>query len=504
VPRPPLRLLLIEESEDDAKLVLEALHAEGFSPQTKRVETAEQMGDALLGERWDVVLSDYRLPGFNANEALAMLRKNSSGTPFIVVSGSVGDETAVELIKAGATDFVAKNNLRRLGPVIERALHEIEIERQHSSAVEALWESEARFRAITANLPGVVFQIVCTADDQIKKIYVSEGCKSLCGLPAEQIMEYPVLFVNMIIPEDRWRYHRSRMRSHKNCRAQNWEGRIQLPESGQLKWVNLRASTRRLPSGEIMSEGIISNITRSKQLEHDMVRSRETMRELSSHIHRVKEDERKHIAREIHDELGSTLTAAKIDLLNLVQQLPEGALDLLSKAGSIEVLLDQATDITRRIARRLRPSVLDHGIAAAIEWQARDFSQRAGIHCHFSCSDEDLQLPSELSTALFRILQETLTNVARHAQAENVWILLSEESDRIALNVTDDGHGISASALHKPGSFGLQSMRERAQYFGGDVEISTRPEGGTQVQVWVKGSFQQNTALHAVQADLFH
>ncbi|HUO44403.1 MAG TPA: ATP-binding protein [Burkholderiales bacterium] len=501
--RPPLRLLLIEESDDDAKLVLDALHAEDFDPQMKRVATAEQMDLALRDGPWDAVLSDYSLPGFGADQALAMLRESGCGTPFIVVSGSVGDETAVELIKAGATDFVAKNNLRRLGPVIERALREIEAERQHSLTVRALWESEARFRAITANLPGVVFQVIFTADDRIKTIYVSEGCKALCGLSAEQMMKQPTRFLDMIVAEDRWRFHRSRLRSCRNYRPQNWEGRIRLPDQEQVKWINLRASARKLPSGETVSEGVISNITHSKQTELELVSSREAMRDLSSHIHRIKEEERKHVAREIHDDLGGTLTAAKIDLLNLVQQLPEGALDLMAKAGSIEVLLDQATDITRRIARRLRPGVLDHGIAAAIEWQARDFGQRVGIHCHFSCSNEDLQLPSETSTTLFRILQETLTNVAKHAQAENVWISLYEEADRVVLNVADDGRGVADSDLHKPGSFGLQNMFERARYFGGDAEIAARPEGGTQVQVWIKGPFQQHIALHALQADLF-
>lgn len=499
----PLRLLLVEDSADDAELALAVLREAGHHPSAQRVETEDGMRAALAQGPWDLVLSDFNLPDFSAGAALALLHAAGSSAPFIVVSGLVGEEAAVALIKAGAADFVAKDNLQQLAAAADRALREAEVSRQHAGAVLALQESETRFKAITMNLPGVVFQVVCTPDNRIKTTYVSDGCKALCGLPAPVIVARPEAFIEMIVAEDRIGYHRSRLRSHKTRRSQNWEGRIRLPGSDQIKWINLRSSIRSLPSGETVFEGIISNITQSKAVEIELLRSREALRELSSHLQHVKEEERTHISREIHDELGGTLTAAKIDLLNLVQQLPEGALDLLSKAGSIEVLLDQAMDITRRVARRLRPGVLDHGIAAAIEWQAKDFEKRLGIRCAFSCTDEDLRLPPEMSTALFRMLQETLTNVAKHAEAENVHISLDDDGERIVLDVSDDGRGIAEADMHKTGSFGMQGMRERAQYFGGGLRVSAAPEGGTRVRVWVRSPLRPRLTPELLQSDLF-
>ncbi|MEO8009890.1 MAG: response regulator, partial [Betaproteobacteria bacterium] len=153
-----IRALLIEDSEEDAQLILATLAAGGFSVVSKRVETAEQMRSALQAEDWSVVLSDFNLPSFSAIEALGILRNLGSRVPMIVVTGALGEESAAGIIKAGATDLVTKQGLHRLVPVVERNLRELDSVRQYQAALAALDESEARFKAIAANLPGVVFQ----------------------------------------------------------------------------------------------------------------------------------------------------------------------------------------------------------------------------------------------------------------------------------------------------------------------------------------------------------
>jgi len=473
---------MVEDSTDDAALVLGALEAGPFVIESLRVETAEEMKRALARGPWDMVVSDYSLPRFSAAGALTVLGESGQDIPCIIVSGFVGEEAAVELVKAGATDFVAKSNLERLIPASERGLREARVARERRAAVTALQESESRFKAIASNLPGVVFQAICEADG-VRMIYVSDGCQALLGVSPSTLMERPEAFVEMIHPDDRFHFHRTRLRSLRTFRPQNWEGPIRLPGSGETKWVNLRAGVRELPSGEIVMEGIVSNITQGKLAEMELLRSREQLRELSSHLHKIKEEERAHIAREIHDELGSILTAAKIDLSSLDRALPPERMDLVTKAASVDILLDSAMEISSRISRSLRPGVLDYGIAAAIEWQAREFEKRMGIPCGFDCTNDDLQLAPEPSTALFRIFQETLTNISKHAHARQVRVELLERGNDVVLRVADDGCGIGDADLCKPASFGISGMRERARFLGGQLRVARRAEGGTEVEV---------------------
>lgn len=273
-----LRVLLVEDSIDDAELILHELRASGLEVAWKRVETAAAMERALACAQWDIVLSDYGLPRFSAGEALQLLLRSHHDVPFIIVSGLIGEEAAVALVKAGALDFVMKSNLGRLRAVVDRSLREVEIRREHRAALTALQESEARFKALASNLPGVIFQAVYGDDDQFKLAYVSDGCQSLFGISSEAARAKPDSLTEMIVPEDRAAFQHTRREARKHGRVQNWEGRIRLPATGEIKWINLRASVRELPSGEVLSEGIISNITQGKRAEFDLLRSREQLR----------------------------------------------------------------------------------------------------------------------------------------------------------------------------------------------------------------------------------
>jgi signal transduction histidine kinase len=288
----------------------------------------------------------------------------------------------------------------------------------------------------------------------------------------------------MLHPEDRASFAEQCRFAIAHMKNLNWEGRLHVGPAQEVKWVNIRASLRGLPGESTIAEGTISNITQGKVAESEIVCAHEQLRELSRHLDTVKEQERTDIAHEIHDELGGTLTAAKIDTLSLMKQLPPERIDLASRAASVEALLDQALDITRRISRRLRPPVLDFGIVAGIEWQARDFSKRVGLACEFNCRDEEIELEAARSTAAFRILQEALTNIAKHADATHVWIDLEvNQADRVVLRIADDGCGISEEDILKSGSFGIRGMRERAKALDGTLRVSAPPAGGTEIEL---------------------
>jgi PAS domain S-box-containing protein len=227
---------------------------------------------------------------------------------------------------------------------------------------------------------------------------------------------------------------------------------------------------------------VVHDITERKQAEDQLRSSREQLRALSAHLQSVREEERALIAREIHDELGQELTGLKMDLSWLIKRLPGDQELLLNKTESMLKLVDNTIQSVRRISTKLRPGVLDDlGLTAAIEWQAQDFQIRTGIECAFHSNLREVDLDRDRSTTVFRILQETLTNVARHASATHVSIFLNEEATSLVLVVEDNGRGITESEASDPKSLGLLGMRERALVFGGEVEIRGLPGRGTTV-----------------------
>lgn len=480
-----LRLLQVEDNDDDAELVRQALHESGFRTDAHRVENAEQLAEALRARDWDLVVSDYSLPAFDALHALAIFHASGRQIPFIIASGCIGEEEAVAAIKAGADDFVMKSNLARLPAQVERSLRECATRKAHDQAIAALHESEGRFKAIAANLPGLVFQSVIRGDGRTRFLYVSDQCKPLLGLDADAMLNNGSSLLDMVVSEDRASFLANWQSVMSGTVASNWEGRVRVQPHGDLKWINMRASHRRLPSGDILSEGIISNITQSKTWERELIRSQEQLRELSSHLQAAKEQERAHIARELHDELGSTLTAIKIELLSLASRLPEASSMLAQKAASATALLDHAMDTVRSVSRRLRPGVLDYGLQAAVEWQAREFQKRMGILCELSCDAEDLDLSADSATAMFRVFQEALTNIAKHAQAGKVRITLASNREMLLLEVEDDGRGIADGSLAKLGSFGIRNMRERIEALDGEFDIGPGGGGGTRICVTI-------------------
>jgi PAS domain S-box-containing protein len=217
-----------------------------------------------------------------------------------------------------------------------------------------------------------------------------------------------------------------------------------------------------------------------KELEH----SREELRFLSEHLQRAREEERLRIAREVHDELGQLLSVMKIDASFLGQNVPKRLSHLKKQTESFEKQIDDAIQNVRDICSRLRPSVLMHfGLSAAIEWYLEDLRKRTGINC---ISQIDVNVPVEetdLSLVLFRIMQETMTNILRHAEATEVNVSLTVKDDDIVLKIRDNGRGITADLMMKPQSFGIIGIRERVRFWGGTSTFEGAPGKGTTVTI---------------------
>lgn len=228
----------------------------------------------------------------------------------------------------------------------------------------------------------------------------------------------------------------------------------------------------------------IVDITELKQVQQELEQSRQQLRDLAAYLQSAREEERTRIAREIHDEFGQVLTALKMDVTWMRQRLPEGQPDLEGKMQDMIDLIDETVQMVRRIATELRPGLLDDlGLVAAIEWQAQEFTKRSGVPCTLNVEAPEVPLDRELTTALFRIFQETLTNVARHAQATRVTVTLAQRESSLVLIVEDDGKGISSEEIEGRESLGLVGMRERALGLGGSLTLEGTPNEGTTVTV---------------------
>jgi signal transduction histidine kinase len=340
----PVRLLHIEDAEPDHALAMAQLRRAGLVVDATHIDSRAEF-ERALGQCWDVILSDFNLPGFSGLEALRMLRAGDALTPFILVSGEIGEDTAVEAMRNGASDYLLKNNLARLAPAVEHA-------------IAASQTMAARLKA------------------------------------------------------DR----------------------------------ELQASKLRLS-------------------------------ELAQHLQTSVETERHAIAREIHDDVGGSLTALKFDLDWVRKRVTDP--EVLQRLLSAQDTVTHAIEASQRIMHNLRPAILEQGLVAALQWMASRFEKRSGIVCAFRTSHDKLALPTGVPLVAYRTAQEALTNVSKHSGASRVGIDLSLTGGVLSLEVSDNGRGLSREDLAKAQSFGIRGLKERALTVGGWVDLSSGPRGTT-------------------------
>lgn len=640
-----LHILLVEDSEDDAIFVVRELQRGGFHPIAQRVDKRPEFEAALSAGGWDVVIADYNLPQFGPVDALQLLQQSGQDLPFLIVSGTIGEDVAVSVMKAGAHDYILKNNLTRLVPAVERELREARARCERRQAQQEYLRLAAIVESSGDAIIGKTLEGTVTSWNR--------GAERLFGYKSEEIIGRPG---SILAPPERMeeeqeileRICSGRMVDHletvRVCKdgrrvdvsitsspIRDQEGRIvgaskiarditewrraqthlaALSKLGQSLattstpedsarvigniadellgwdaftldlynadkdqiWTALNVDTidgekrevpctyygtkpgtlaRRIiesgaelilrdelekfvegtiPIGDvrrtsaslmfvpIRNQSRVIGVMSVQSYRHrayepraletlqtladycggalERIRAREELRvsgeqlrALAARLQSIREEERKLIAREIHDELGQALTGFKMDLAWMrnrmqAEEWPDIRDGILAKIKTMGTLLDGTAGLVRKICTELRPGVLDDlGLTAAIEWQAREYQARTGIQCGLKVELDDLQVDSERSTALFRIFQEILTNVARHAEATNVSVVLERVGGKILLEVKDNGKGIEPDKIGGEKSLGLLGMRERALIMGGEVAIHGAPGKGTTVTV---------------------
>jgi PAS domain S-box-containing protein len=341
------------------------------------------------------------------------------------------------------------------------------------------WEASRRAEAARQNLESVLERVsdgFVAMDRQWRYTYVNESGGRMLGRDAKALIGKHIWTE---FPEGRGqKFHLAYERALSEQRPQS----IRAYYPPWERWFENRI----YPSQDGLSI-FFTDVTEQQKAQDDLRALADQLRALAARLAEVREDERREISRELHDQVGQALTALKLDLGWMRGQLGTAAPEATSaRVAAMEDLIDTTLDTTRRISTSLRPSMLDDlGLSATMRWQAREFRERTGIECEVRAPEDAVSLVPAVALTLFRILQEALTNVARHAEAKHVVIELQVGAAETVLTVRDDGKGIAPGARERATSLGLVGMRERALAIEGTIELTGAPGAGTAVTVRV-------------------
>jgi PAS domain S-box-containing protein len=603
-----LRVLLVEDSLDDAELVMQELRRGGYEPSVRRVDTEEDLRAALEAESWDVAICAWSLPGFAAPRAIHVLKHAAFEGPIIIVSGNMGEEHVVEAMRSGADDYVVKRNLSRLSPAIER---EVAIRTATRRAEGRLAVSEARLRSLVESIPASTYVAVASASKTgYHTEYISPQITQMIGYTPEELVRDPDLWYEILHPDDRvsalradaahfgtgaplrqeyriiardgrivWFRDEAVMLLREDGRPgfsqgvlsdiseakateetlrrealifdnvhdavlivdmdgrilefnpgaeimfgySNEEARGKVPEflsgvdlaatvlatvtlegrwSGEVR-ISRKDGTSRVAelvavplkdaAGQRLGTvGVLRDMTQRKGTEEELRRSIEMLRasdqerrQLVSRLVTAREEEAQRIATEIHDDPIQKLSAAALRLGMLGKEV-DGKKQSETIAH-IQLAIDETMGRLRRMLFELSPRTLETGgLGEALREYVQHANQEDATLYHLKDA-LSTDLSHETRTIAYRVILEALSNVRKHAAAENVTVVLAGMDGGVRCSVTDDGRGIPPEevGVSLPGHMGTASMRERVEMAGGWIKISSSPGEGTTVEFWL-------------------
>lgn len=464
-----LRILNLEDNPLDTELIRALLTDGGITCEIERVQTRVDFVAALEQGGFDLILSDYTLPSFDGLAALKISQEIDPELPFIIVSGTLGEDAAIESLTRGATDYVLKHRLERLVPAVRRVVREAEEHIKRKRAEEALRRSEERLRLAVESTRLGTWDFNPNAGD----LRWDERCKALFGLPPEAEVDYG-MFLKGLHPEDREWVDRVVQRTLEPASGGHYdiEFRTLGIRDGIERWV---AATGQAFFDEVGRAvrfiGTVLDITERKRAE-------EALRE-------TRKAERSRIARDLHDgalqDLSYALTVAR-----LIQRS--------SGDPQLKGWLDQEVTTLTQAVHALRSAVYDlrseeegqTSIVSSLEDLAEQTRRMASGQFQVELKVEEgfpETLSTEIDTELVKIVQEALNNARRHSAAKDLRVDLTLERDVYRIEVSDDGRGFEPASVRS--GVGLSSMRERAESIGGRLKIESEEGQGTKVRIWV-------------------
>jgi two-component system sensor histidine kinase UhpB len=469
---PEFQILLIEDSPSDSLLIEEALRdVLDFRHHLVRAGLLSEALSSTQSTHFDIVLLDLGLPDAQGISTFRTFHQRAPELPVLVLTGL--DDMAVGLLalQDGAQDYLVK---REIGSSeLSRAIR-YAIER-HRVAM-ALKESEERFQLAVKGASAGLWDW----NPQSDAIYLSPHFKEILGYEGHELPNRTQAVLEAIHPDDIDRVSTSLAAHLNQKRAYDIEYRVRT-KAGEYRWIHSRGQALWSSSGDAYRMvGWIIDVTERRLADEALRESREELQRLSANIQRAREEEKTRIARELHDDLGQQLAALKIECAKL-EHHGEGdnRTSTRTDLSNIYALIDQLVASVRRIATDLRPVMLDDlGLIPAVEWFIDRFSQRHGVRVTQRIDADGIDFNYDSATAVFRIVQESLTNVARHSGATEVRLEIGRKGPDCIVSIADNGRGCQSGTRRAPNSFGLLGMRERAAALRGNVEIQTAPDQG--------------------------
>lgn len=496
-------ILVVDDTPIYRQTLACLLGGQGFIVHT--ANSGESALNLARSQPPDLILLDVNMPGMDGYETCRQLKADAktSAIPVIFISGEDRAVNKVQAFACGAVDFIVKphHNEEVLARVnTHLALHGLqkhleervsertaeletanaELARQIAErelAEAALCERESRIRRLVeANIIGVIFWNI---DGPVTD--ANDAFLRMLAYSRQDLAAGRVRWDHMTPPE------------HRDATAQAFATLMRDGVCPPYEKEYLGQDGKRVPVlvGSALMDGemdgksacgisFVLDLSERKGFERQLLESRERLRELAAHRDAVREQERKRIAREIHDELGSLLTALKMDISLARMSSGEDAA-LQERLAQMRDLVDKTIQMVRQVATQLRPAALNLGIVPALEWLVQEFGQRSGIVCTLDTGGE-IEMDDVHATAIFRIVQESLTNIARHAEASSVEVSLLRQDGAIVLRIADDGRGFDSDSLQND-SFGLLGIRERAQALDATADIVSTPGTGCTVSI---------------------
>jgi two-component system, NarL family, sensor histidine kinase UhpB len=482
----PLKILHLEDVPIDAELVSIELKKGKIQFEALVVDNKKDFINALKEFSPDIILSDHNLPTLNSIDALKLVKEAGLKIPVILVTAAMSEEFAVNVMKGGAVDYILKDRLQRLPTAVTSAMEKFQLENERRKFLEEIIENESLLKE-TENLAHVGSWESNLLNG---KTYWSEETYRIFGYEPMEITPSFENLIKSVHPEDKEYVKRITADILIGMKSRKFNFRI-IRKDGSVKHIRSELLIERNPDGlPIKITGFNQDVTETRMAVEELQSSREQLRALAAYLQNIREEERTAIAREIHDELGQVLTSLKMNLtligksISSNESIPNRK-EIQEEIDSMKVIIDGSVKRIKKIITELRSEVLDNlGLIPAIEWHIGEFSKTSGIEVSFNNAWGEVELNKDISIAIYRILQEALTNVGRHSKATNVNVKIEKDAESFKIEIQDNGIGIKQEPSKGSKSFGVLGMRERAIILGGDFKIENI-EPGTRVTVTI-------------------
>ncbi|MEO8711603.1 MAG: histidine kinase [Parafilimonas sp.] len=478
-----LKILHLEDLPSDAELAEREFKKAGFPFKKLTIDNEPDFIKALKEFNPDIIISDHSLPSFNSTKALQIVKEKKLNIPFILLTATVSEEFAVDILNKGASDYILKDRIKRLPAAVLNAIERDRFEKARQKNLNKIIESRELMKAAERLAHFGSWEI------NLKTLIIkcSEGASLILDSGHGETILSVEKFLKKIYKEDGILIKAEMKKAlHSSLNSFKLNFRI-IDKNGATKYIVTQQVIKRNEKQQaIRLTGFCQDITEHIKAEKELHARTDELRDLAAHLQNIREEERAGIAREIHDELGQQLTGLKMDMSWIMKKMSSSDDILKQKIEHSVELLSKTINVVRKIATELHPSILDDlGLIDALLWQSQEFEKRSGIKTEFKYSSLPETPGKNITTGIFRIYQESLTNIARHADATKILTKLDYKNGQIILNIRDNGKGFDVLKFHHTKTLGILSMKERTLMMGGKYIIQSEIGKGTSILVSV-------------------